>query len=74
MKENEIIKTLMKEQNIKPKMLANRLNEAHNTVLGRLNRERWTVGVLLETLRVLDYKLMVVPSDTRETKGTFTID
>ena len=74
MKVNEIIKTLMKEQGIKPKMLADRLDEAHNTILGRLNREQWTVRVLQQTLRVLDYKIMIVPSDTRETKNTYTID
>lgn len=74
MKENEIVKTIMKEKGVTPKMLAQRLGEKHNTILGRLAREKWTVGVLQETLRVLDYKVIIVPSDEREKKGNYTID
>lgn len=74
MKENEIVREIMKEKGVTPKMLALRLGEGHNTVLGRLNREKWTVGVLQETLRVLDYKIIIAPADERNRNGNYTID
>lgn len=74
MNENEIVKAIMKEKGVTPKMLAMRLGETHNTILARLAREHWTIGVLMETLRVLDYKITIVPADTREKKGNYTID
>lgn len=73
MKTNEVVKTLMKEQGITPKILAGRLDETHNTMCERLKREHWSVRVLIQTLRALDCKLMVVPVETKETKNTYTI-
>lgn len=70
----KILRTIMFHKEMKMVTLANRLNARPNTVLNRINQENISVDKLNEMLRVMDYKLMVVPSDTRAKEGEFEVE
>ena len=65
MKANEAVRDIMKVKGVRPVDLRKRLGLESNTLAGRLNQSNLSVDKLNEMLRVMDYKLVIVPSDAR---------
>ena len=78
----EIIKDIMSNLNITNSTLANRLGITQATLWDRIDttprknkpRKDIPVSMLSEMLKVMDYKVMIVPSDSRLPKGGYVID
>lgn len=73
MKVTEIIRMVMNLTGVKPSILASRLGIKNNVLSERLSQTNISVVKLNEMLRVLDYKVVVVPSDRRLKEGEFEI-
>lgn len=70
----EAITAIMKEQDIRTGALASRLGKAQNTVNMRLNQKDLTVSKAAETLRVLDYKIVVMPRSATTPRGGIEVE
>lgn len=74
MKSMEIVKKIMDEKEIKPSVLAARLNILRNTLSSRFAQENVSVDKLAEMLRAIDYKIAIVPRDTRTPTGGYEVE
>lgn len=70
----EILLSIMEEQGVRQKTLANRLAIRENTTRGRIFQTNISIDKLDELLRVLDYKIQIVPSGTRTPKGGYDVE
>lgn len=74
MKANEIIRKVMELKEVKPSMLASRLNIKNNVLSERLGQKNISIDKMNEMLRVLDYKIVVVPREARVPEEGFEIE
>lgn len=74
MKANEIVRTIMTEQDIGPTKLANRLGKITRLVTDRLNISNPTVEKLQELLKVLDYKIVIMPAGAKLPKDSYEVE
>ena len=70
----DALREIMKLQNIRPSILCDRLKIKSNVLSERFNQKNVSVVKLDEMLRVMDYKIMLVPRETRVPDGGFEID
>ena len=68
------IREIMKMQEIGVNKLADRLNKKQNVISERLRQDNISVSKLNELLRVLDYKILIVPRNTSVPKDSFEIE
>lgn len=61
----EIVKEIMKSQNVKTNEFARKIGQTSGTTCNRLGQKNISVDKLMEMLRVLDYKIVIVPGDRR---------
>ena len=74
MKANEIIREVMMLKEVKPSTLASRLNIKNNVLSERLGQKNISIDKLNEMLRVLDYKIVIVPRENRVQDGSFEVE
>jgi len=74
MKATEAVREVMKEQSIGVNKMASRLNKPSRQISERLSQNNISVIKLNEVLRVLDYKILIVPRETTTPKGGFEIE
>lgn len=74
MTHSEAIRTIMAKKGIRTGQAAARLDMPCNKFVGRIDYQTINIKKLNEVLRVLDYKLVVVPSDTRLKEGEYEIE
>lgn len=74
MKTSEALKIVMKSQDVGINKLADRLNKGKSTISERVRQDNISVSKLNELLRVLDYKIMIVPRNTPVPKDSFEIE
>lgn len=74
MKANEAIRNIMKLSGVGTNALAARMGKSARLVSDRLSQENISVDKLNEMLRVMGYKLMVVPREARTPDGGYVID
>jgi hypothetical protein len=74
MKANEAIREIMNRTGTRMSALSNRLKAGTNTVSNRIAREGITVAKLSETIRAMDYKVVVVPIGARIPEGGFEVE
>lgn len=74
MKTVEAVREIMKEQNIGVNKMADRLNRKPNVISERLGQSNISIVKLSEMLRVLDYKIMLVPRETSTPKGSYEVE
>ena len=74
MKANEIIREIMKLKEVRPTVLSARLNIKKNVLSQRLTQTNISIDKMNEMLRVLDYKSMVVPRETKVPEGGFEVE
>lgn len=74
MKANEAIREIMNRTDTRISTLSRMLNTNTNTLANRIAREGITVSKLNETIRAMDYKIIVVPGNTRLPEGGFEVE
>ena len=70
----EAIKEIMKLKDIRPAVLCDRLKIKSNVLSERFKQKNVSVEKLNDMLRAMDYKVVVVPRDTRLPEGGFEIE
>lgn len=65
---------IMKNRAVGVNMLADRLGIKQNVLSERLRHENISVKKLSEMLRLLDYKIILVPRETRVPEGGFEVE
>ena len=70
----EALRTIMKSKDVRHTTLASRLNIKSNVLSERFAQKNVSVAKLNEMLRVLDYKIVLVPRETRLPEGGFEVE
>ena len=74
MKATEAVKEVMKAKGVRKVDLRKRLGLESNTMSQRLDQKNITIVKLVEMLRVLDYKLVIMPRDARIGEGSYEVE
>jgi len=74
MKTVEAIREIMKEQDIGTSKMADRLGKPARLVSDRLSQENISITKLNELLRVLDYKVVLVPRGAKLPDGGYEVE
>lgn len=64
----------MKAKGIGVNKMADRLNKSSRLVSERLSQDNISIAKLQELLRVLDYKVIIVPRETRLPANSFEVE
>ena len=70
----EAVKEIMKLKDIRPAVLCDRLKIKSNVLSERFKQKNVSVEKLNDMLRAMDYKVVVVPRDTRIPEGGFEVE
>lgn len=70
----EAVKEIMKLKDIRPAVLCDRLKIKSNVLSERFKQKNVSVEKLNDMLRAMDYKVVVVPRDTRLPEGGYEIE
>lgn len=70
----EAVKEVMKRKEVRPAMLCDRLGIKSNVLSERFKQKNVSVSKLNEMLRILDYKVLIVPREARTPDGGFEIE
>lgn len=77
MKAREIVKVIMESMNLSNATMAARLSITPAALWDRLNTKKTKdipVSTLNEMLKVMDYKIIIVPRETRVPTNGYTVD
>ena len=77
MKGREIVKEIMKEQGVTNAQMADKLNITQAALWDRINSSKVKdipLSTLSEMLRALDYKIQIVPRDSRLPDKGYKVD
>lgn len=74
MKSTEAVKEIMAKQGVTQVALAKRTNTAQPTMAMRLQQENLSIKKLNEMLRVLDYKIVIMPASAATPKDGYEIE
>jgi hypothetical protein len=70
----EAVKEIMKLKDIRPAVLCDRLKIKSNVLSERFKQKNVSVEKLNDMLRAMDYKVVVVPRDSRVPEGGYEIE
>lgn len=70
----EAVKEVMKIKDVRPAVLADRLGIKSNVLSERFKQKNVSVSKLNEMLRLMDYKVVIVPRGTRLPDGGFEVE
>lgn len=74
MKAAEAVRVVMERGSIKVATLASRLNIKSNVLSERLSQQNISVAKLNEMLRAMDYKIVILPRETRLPDGGIEVE
>lgn len=74
MKTGEAVRSVMKEQGIGVSKMAARLDKPVRQISERLSQDNISIIKLNELLRVLDYKVVIIPRDVSVPKGGYEVE
>ena len=74
MEANVAIREIMKSQSVGVNKLADRLGIKQNVLSMRLKQKNMGIVLVGEMLRLLDYKIILVPRETRVPEGGFEVE
>ena len=74
MKAVEAVRAIMKEQGVGTNKMADRMGKPARLVSDRLSQENISIVKLNEMLRLLDYKVVIVPRASRVPDGGYEVD
>lgn len=67
------VKEIMKIKEVKPSMLCDRLGIKSNVLSERFKQENISITKLNEMLKAMDYKIVLVPRNTRLPENGFEV-
>lgn len=70
----EALKEIMKLREVRPAMLCDRLGIKSNVLSERFKQKNVSVSKLNEMLRLMDYKIVLVPREARTPEGGFEVE
>lgn len=70
----EAVKAIMKLKEIRPAVLCDRLNIRSNVLSERFKQKNVSVEKLNEMLRAMDYKVVIVPRETKVPENGFEVE
>lgn len=70
----EALKKIMEIEDVKPSVLCDRLNIKSNVLSERFKQKNISVCKLNEMLRALDYKIVLVPRDSKIPTNGFEVE
>lgn len=70
----EALKEVMKLRDVRPAALCDRLGIKSNVLSERFKQKNVSVTKLNEMLKSMDYKIVVVPRDSRTPEGGFEVE
>ena len=70
----EAVKEIMKLKDIRPAVLCDRLRIKSNVLSERFKQKNVSVEKLNEMLRAMDYKVVIVPRESRIPEGGYEIE
>lgn len=70
----EALKEIMKLREVRPAMLCDRLGIKSNVLSERFKQKNVSVTKLDEMLRLMDYKIVLVPREARTPEGGFEVE
>ena len=73
-KVNEAVRGIMHNKSIGTSMLAERMGKPPRLVSDRLSQENISIDKLQEMLRLMDYKIVLMPRDVRVSKDSYVLD
>lgn len=68
------VRKIMELKGVKPSVLCDRLGIKSNVLAERLKQKNISVDKLNEMLKVMDYKILLVPRETRTSEGSFEVE
>lgn len=74
MKATTAVREVMTIRNEKVASLADKLKVKSNVLSERLSQDNISVVKLDEMLRLMDYKIVIVPRETREQEGWYRVE
>ena len=74
MKATDAVRVVMKEKKVKVVSLSDKLKIKSNVLSERLSQENISIAKLDELLRLMDYKIVLVPRETRESEGWYRVE
>lgn len=74
MKATEVVKAIMKKQGVGTNRMADRLNRPPRLVSDRLSQSNISIDKLNEMLRLLDYKIVIIPREARLPADSFEVE
>lgn len=74
MKATTAVREVMTIRNEKVASLADKLKVKSNVLSERLSQDNISIVKLDEMLRLMDYKIVIVPRETREQEGWYRIE
>ena len=74
MKPMEIVRAIMELKDIRPAVLGSRLNIKSNVLSERFKQKNVSVDKLNEMLRVMDYKIVIMPADGKLPKDSYEVE
>lgn len=74
MKAKEIIRKIMESKEVRPSELASRIGVSRATLNNRINQDNISIDKLIDVLRVMDYKIIIVPRSAKLPKDSFEVE
>lgn len=74
MKATTAVREVMTIRNEKVASLADKLKVKSNVLSERLSQDNISIAKLDEMLRLMDYKIVIVPRETREQEGWYRVE
>ena len=74
MKAMQAVRDIMEKQGVRPSVLCGRLNIGSNVLANRMKQENVSVDKLNEMLRVMDYKIVLMPKSARVSAGEYELE
>lgn len=74
MKAGDAIKKVMSEKSVKVAQMAYMTGKKSNVISERLSQENISVGKMMEMLRVLEYKVVIMPKDAKMQDGWYEVE
>lgn len=74
MKTGDAIKKVMEERGVRVSQIAYMTGKKSNVISERLSQENISVGKMLEMLRVLNYKIVIMPRDAKTQDGWYEVE
>ena len=68
------VREIMKNKDVKPSVLCDRLGIKSNVLSERFKQKNVSIEKLNEMLRVLDYKIAILPRETRLPENSYEIE